>query len=185
MGFHVIFIINSYKHNKQKTATMFLRHLFLTLFAIVSPTISFMPSRLRKFRVNELVLSAKLIDHFDALLFDCDGVIAETERDCHRITFNQAFKWKGLTNEWGVEKYGQLLKIGGGKERMTAYFNEVGWPASVVDKGAFVQDLHVYKTAQFKSLVESGVLPLRPGGKYTLYTQQCTLSFVSVLSIFP
>ena len=29
---------------------------------------------------------------FDALLFDCDGVIAETERDAHRISFNQAFK---------------------------------------------------------------------------------------------
>ena len=29
---------------------------------------------------------------FDALLFDCDGVIAETERDAHRISFNKAFE---------------------------------------------------------------------------------------------
>ncbi len=64
-------------------------------------------------------LNMKLIDHIDALLFDCDGVIAETERDVHRISFNQAFKHKGLTNEWDVELYGELLKIGGGKERMT------------------------------------------------------------------
>lgn len=40
-------------------------------------------------------------------------------RDVHRISFNQAFKHKGLTNEWDVELYGKLLKIGGGKERMT------------------------------------------------------------------
>ena len=54
-----------------------------------------------------------------ALLFDCDGVLADTERDGHRVTFNAAFKQKGLNHEWSVEQYGELLKIGGGKERMT------------------------------------------------------------------
>lgn len=28
----------------------------------------------------------------------------------------------GLDHEWGVELYGELLEIGGGKERMTKYF---------------------------------------------------------------
>ena len=28
--------------------------------------------------------NGKLYSNFDALLFDCDGVIAETERDVHR-----------------------------------------------------------------------------------------------------
>jgi beta-phosphoglucomutase-like phosphatase (HAD superfamily) len=54
-----------------------------------------------------------------ALLFDCDGVLADTERDGHRVTFNAAFRQKGLSCEWSVEEYGELLKIGGGKERMT------------------------------------------------------------------
>lgn len=31
----------------------------------------------------------------DALLFDCDGVLVDTEKDGHRISFNQAFKRKG------------------------------------------------------------------------------------------
>ena len=53
------------------------------------------------------------VEHFDALLFDCDGVIAETERDVHRVSFNEAFKAKGLSNTWGVEEYGELLRIGG------------------------------------------------------------------------
>ena len=34
-------------------------------------------------------LNMRLYNNFDALLFDCDGVIAETERDAHRVTFNQ------------------------------------------------------------------------------------------------
>lgn len=58
-----------------------------------------------------------------ALLFDCDGVLCDTERDGHRVTFNAAFKQKGLDCEWDVDLYGELLKIGGGKERMTKYFN--------------------------------------------------------------
>ena len=105
--------------------------------------------------------------HFDALLFDCDGVIAETERDAHRVTFNAAFKEKGVVGvEWGVEEYGELLKIGGGKERMTHYFDKnQNWPKFVaeVDRKAFIQELHLLKTAKFSSLVESGVVPLRPG----------------------
>ena len=64
--------------------------------------------------------------NFDAILFDCDGVLAETERDAHRVTFNQAFRSKGVDKsvEWGVELYGELLKIGGGKERMTGYLTK-------------------------------------------------------------
>jgi hypothetical protein len=67
-----------------------------------------------------------------------------------------------------VEEYGELLKIGGGKERMTHYFDKVGWPASVPveNRKQFVQDLHLSKTAKFQSAVESGVVPLRPGGKF-------------------
>ncbi|KAJ1421925.1 HAD-like domain-containing protein [Ochromonadaceae sp. CCMP2298] len=103
------------------------------------------------------------MDHFDALLFDCDGVIAETERDCHRVTFNQAFKEKGLPNEWDVELYGELLATGGGKERMTVYFDKVGWPEGVADKQEFVKELHKRKTALFQSAVESGAVPSRPG----------------------
>ena len=49
--------------------------------------------------------------------FDFDGVIADTERDGHRVAFNRAFAKKGLNIEWSVELYGQLLKIAGGKER--------------------------------------------------------------------
>ena len=29
-----------------------------------------------------------------ALIFDCDGVLVDTERDGHRVAFNRAFKAK-------------------------------------------------------------------------------------------
>jgi len=32
----------------------------------------------------------------DALLFDCDGVLVDTEPDGHRVAFNEAFKQKGI-----------------------------------------------------------------------------------------
>lgn len=62
------------------------------------------------------------IDWPEALLFDCDGVLVDTEAEGHRVAFNEAFKRKGLLHEWGLEQYGELLEIGGGKERMNAYF---------------------------------------------------------------
>eukprot|EP00850_Spirogloea_muscicola_P023776 SM000387S14693 [mRNA] locus=s387:17036:19619:- [translate_table: standard] len=103
----------------------------------------------------------------EALLFDCDGVLVDTERDGHRISFNDAFREKKLDVEWEVDLYGELLKIGGGKERMTAHFTKVGWPEqapeSEEERKAFIAELHKLKTGLFMNLVETGALPLRPG----------------------
>lgn len=102
-----------------------------------------------------------------ALLFDCDGVLVDTERDGHRVSFNDAFTERGLGVSWDVDLYGELLKIGGGKERMTAYFNKVGWPekapTSDEERKEFIASLHKRKTELFMALIEKKLLPLRPG----------------------
>ena len=114
-----------------------------------------------------------------ALLFDCDGVLADTERDGHRIAFNQAFKENELGFEWGVDEYGRLCEVGGGKERSTFYMNKEGcWPAAVtpptteeLEKGLpvdparleLVKSLHQRKTTIFQELIGTGTVPLRPG----------------------
>lgn len=102
-----------------------------------------------------------------ALLFDCDGVLVDTEKDGHRISFNETFAEKQLGVTWDVDLYGELLKIGGGKERMTAYFNKTGWPANAPktdkDRKEFVASLHKRKTELFMALIEKKLLPLRPG----------------------
>ena len=98
-----------------------------------------------------------------ALIFDCDGVIVDTERDGHRVAFNRAFKAKGLDVEWDVPLYGRLLEIAGGKERMKFYFDKNGWPENIEDKDTFIKELHKLKTDLFMQIIESGELPLRPG----------------------
>lgn len=101
----------------------------------------------------------------EAILFDCDGVLADTERDGHRLAFNQAFKENDLGEEWGVERYGVLLETGGGKERMTAHWDEVGWPESMPEdvRQEKVKELHLRKTDIFMELIDDGAIPLRPG----------------------
>ncbi|KAF8743944.1 hypothetical protein HU200_013499 [Digitaria exilis] len=104
-----------------------------------------------------------------ALLFDCDGVLVDTEKDGHRISFNETFAERELGVSWDVELYGELLKIGGGKERMTAYFNKTGWPAKAPkadeERKEFIASLHKRKTELFMALIEKKLLPLRPGVK--------------------
>ncbi|MHC4713029.1 MAG: HAD-IA family hydrolase, partial [Planctomycetota bacterium] len=97
------------------------------------------------------------------LIFDCDGVLADTERDGHRVAFNRAFAEKGLDIEWDVPLYGELLKISGGKERMRHYFNENGWPEGAADKDAYIKELHRLKTDLYMKTIEDRQLPLRPG----------------------
>ena len=98
-----------------------------------------------------------------ALIFDCDGVLADTERDGHRVAFNKAFVAKGLAIEWDIELYGKLLEVSGGKERMRHYFDQSGWPDDVADRDALIKELHKLKTDFFMQIIESGELPLRPG----------------------
>jgi len=106
-------------------------------------------------------LNAKL----EAILWDMDGVLADTERDGHRPAFNQAFAENNLDCEWNVERYGKLLETGGGKERMTAHWNEVGWPDNIPieSRQEKVKELHLRKTDIFMDFINQGSIPLRPG----------------------
>lgn len=100
-----------------------------------------------------------------ALFFDMDGTIVDTERDGHRVAFNQAFASCGINAEWDVSTYHRLLQVAGGKERMKTYFQEN--ETNLIDDGInldeLVQQLHLVKTELFVSLIENGQLPLRPG----------------------
>ena len=98
-----------------------------------------------------------------ALIFDCDGVIVDTEKDGHRVAFNKAFEQSGIDAQWSINVYGELLKVAGGKERMRYFFDMEGWPDGVEDREQFILDLHKLKTRIFMEIIESGELPLRPG----------------------
>lgn len=100
-----------------------------------------------------------------AVFFDQDGVIVDTEKDGHRVSFNKAFAEFGVDAEWDVETYHKLLQIGGGKERMKRYFEDVGFKGKdwLADADAFVKALHKRKTEIFIEMIRTRQLPLRPG----------------------
>ncbi len=105
------------------------------------------------------------MSNIKAIFFDQDGVIIDTERDGHRVSFNMTFKEYGFTDEWSVDYYHDLLQIAGGKERMKHHLQTKGFskpvPPEQVDD--LIKDMHKRKTALFVELIESGKLPLRPG----------------------
>jgi len=99
-----------------------------------------------------------------AVIFDCDGVLVDTESDGHRVAFNRAFEALGIDAEWDVPTYGRLLLVAGGKERMRHYFDEHGWPAGRGEsQDELIAALHRTKTDIFTDIIASGELPLRPG----------------------
>lgn len=104
------------------------------------------------------------MNSLQAIIFDVDGTLAETERDGHRPAFNQAFAEHGLSWRWDEELYGRLLDITGGKERIR-HFAEIAAPEIVArpDFNELVKKLHAAKTAHYVRLVEQGRLALRPG----------------------
>jgi HAD superfamily hydrolase (TIGR01509 family) len=90
-----------------------------------------------------------------ALIFDCDGVIADTERDLHLPAFNQTFEEAGLELRWSDGEYAALLSIAGGKERMAAAVPE--------SDRHLVEALHGRKAEILEeNLSEHGIRP-RPG----------------------
>ena len=100
----------------------------------------------------------------EALIFDVDGTLADTERDGHRVAFNQAFEEAGLDWDWSVELYGDLLQVTGGKERIRLYVEKflTGFEPDE-DILEFAAKLHKRKTHFYLELLQSGAIPLRSG----------------------
>ena len=113
-----------------------------------------------------------------ALLFDCDGVIIETE-ELHRLAYNAAFKEFNLRIvdepvEWTVAYYDILQNtVGGGKNKMFFHFrnttktfptSEDGKPAPVTpeEEQDLVDRLQARKTNLYKELIAEKA-KARPG----------------------
>ena len=102
-----------------------------------------------------------------ALIFDCDGVLADTEQHGHLPAFNQTFTDFNVPVQWTSEEYAQKVKIGGGKERMRSILTEeLAASLGLTNDAAVdqaIRDWHKRKTDIYKGLVESGAMPGRPG----------------------
>jgi HAD superfamily hydrolase (TIGR01509 family) len=103
----------------------------------------------------------------DAVVFDVDGTLVDSERDGHRVAFNQAFSELGLPFVWDAVRYGELLAVTGGERRIRWYLSNdrtgraLGWsPAEVAE---VAQKAHRRKTEIFAAMVDAGAVPARPG----------------------
>lgn len=100
-----------------------------------------------------------------ALIFDVDGTLADTEM-AHLAAFNHAFAEVGLDWHWDVKLYTQLLEVSGGKERIRAYWESRGDMPQAIGSGAVEQTiahLHEIKTAAYEQAVQDGQVQMRPG----------------------
>ncbi len=100
----------------------------------------------------------------EALIFDCDGTLAETE-EAHRNAFNALLKEHDLDWHWSIDTYTELLKVTGGKERIRHFLRHHA-PAKAdyyIENDHLIAPMHVRKTALYMELVKTGEVPLRPG----------------------
>ncbi|KAI8540820.1 hypothetical protein RHMOL_Rhmol08G0014600 [Rhododendron molle] len=116
-----------------------------------------------------------------ALIFDCDGVILESEH-LHRQAYNDAFSHfdvrcpSSATSQplnWDSDFYDELQnRIGGGKPKMRWYFKEHGWPSSSIfekppeddaARAKLIDTIQDWKTERYKEIIKSGTVEPRPG----------------------
>nr|XP_027073496.1 haloacid dehalogenase-like hydrolase domain-containing protein At4g39970 isoform X1 [Coffea arabica] len=150
-----------------------------TLSSSPSPS-PFSPTAINRRRGKSLLVSAAAAGALQALIFDCDGVILESEH-LHRQAYNDAFshfnvRCSSSATEplnWGLEFYDELQnRIGGGKPKMRWYFGEYGWPTSRIfetppdnkeDREKLVDIIQDWKTERYKEIIKSGTVKPRPG----------------------
>lgn len=104
-----------------------------------------------------------------ALVFDCDGVLADTERFGHLPAFNATFAEFDLPVRWDEDEYADKLRVGGGKERMATLFDDkefvaaAGIPTGAQERTEVLARWHRAKTDHFTRLVAEGTVSPRPG----------------------
>src|SRR5882757_1813377 len=99
----------------------------------------------------------------EALIFDVDGTLADTE-EVHRQAFNLAFGACRLDWIWDAPLYGELLQVTGGKERLASYIERLALPATQ-RRGLHnrIPEIHRAKTRLYKELIQVGHVRPRPG----------------------
>jgi len=96
-------------------------------------------------------------------LWDVDGTLAETERDGHLKAFNLAFAALALPWRWSESRYGELLQVAGGRERLLHDMRESGSVGDPAQREILAARIHHLKNELYARIVAEGGLPLRAG----------------------
>ncbi len=97
--------------------------------------------------------------YLKGVYWDLDGTIANTELEAHLPAFNNAFSDIGIDWNWDTNKYIQLLKINGGRNRIAHY--------SRLNNDYFSDDLilkiHEKKQSHYLELIKKNSVNLKTG----------------------
>lgn len=95
------------------------------------------------------------------LIFDVDGTLAETE-ELHRKAFNKVFEQEKINWYWDRSIYKELLKVAGGKERIS-FFQENYQSNELLLNKKDIINIHRKKTLFYQRCIKEGLIELRPG----------------------
>jgi HAD superfamily hydrolase (TIGR01509 family) len=104
-----------------------------------------------------------------AIIFDCDGVLADTEPHGHLLAFNKMWERLDVPWRWSAEQYKQKLKTAGGRERLASLFEDSDFlqsvqpPSDDARRAELINRWHKEKSAIYQTIINSGQIPIRPG----------------------
>lgn len=103
----------------------------------------------------------------EALIFDVDGTMAETE-EAHLQAFNAAFAELDIGWHWDEALNHELLAVPGGLERLRHFQERLPEANRLSD--ARLAEIHAVKRRHYARLLAEGTLDLRPGVQALLET---------------
>ncbi len=98
----------------------------------------------------------------EALILDCDGVLAITE-PAHLAAANAAFEAAGLDLRWDEAMFARLSQTAGLRAQARAWFARFGWPGGEADNTELLDTLEAVHLKAFREGVRRGEVVLREG----------------------
>ena len=97
--------------------------------------------------------------YLEGVYWDLDGTIANTELEAHLPAFNNAFNDLGINWNWDTNKYINLLKINGGKNRIAYYAksNDDDFSEDLILK------IHETKQIHYLEIIKKNCVSLKTG----------------------
>jgi len=99
------------------------------------------------------------VTYLEGVYWDLDGTIANTELEAHLPAFNHAFNDMGINWYWDKNRYVQLLKINGGKNRIAFYSQSINDPLS----DDLITKIHEKKQFHYLEIINKNCVKLKTG----------------------